>query len=179
MQRKERELDKEIVRERKEEAMSLRESERFGIAALLHCERYLSISIKLQWWRVASAWGIVWDHLNLQVPANLMTPPKFNHATRAREDLMSTKWHTGVSTPANRFLYEYHMIPQCPAQQDIRVLMCRLATDCPHKRSRFHDIERHLWKCILFISSLSCLAVLLSMDKRWENDPDRIYSMFL
>lgn len=33
MQRKERELDKEIVRERKEEAMSLRESERFGIAA--------------------------------------------------------------------------------------------------------------------------------------------------
>lgn len=33
MQRKESELDKEIVRERKEEAMSLRESERFGIAA--------------------------------------------------------------------------------------------------------------------------------------------------
>lgn len=33
MQRKERELDKEMVRVRKEEAMSLRESERFGIAA--------------------------------------------------------------------------------------------------------------------------------------------------
>lgn len=118
--------ERDSVRERKEEAISVAERE-IWTCCLLHCERYLSISIKLQWWRVASAWGIVWDQLNLQVPANLMTPPKFNHATRAREDLTSTKWHTGVSTPANRVLYEHHVIPQCLAQQDIRVLMCRLA----------------------------------------------------
>lgn len=110
---------------------------------LLQCESYLSISIKLQWRRVASAWGIVWDQLNLQVPANLMTLPKFNHATRAREDLTSTKWHTGVSTSTNWFLYEGLMIPGCLAQQDIKVLMCLLATDCPYKCC-FHDIKWHL-----------------------------------
>lgn len=119
------------------------EWERILNFCLLQCESYLSISIKLQWRRVASAWGIVWDQLNLQVPANLMTLPKFNHATRAREDLTSTKWHAGVSTSTNWFLYEGLMIPGCLAQQDIKVLMCLLATDCPYKCC-FHDIKWHL-----------------------------------
>ena len=88
---------------------------------LLHCERYLSISITLQWWRVASAWGIVWDQLNLRVPANLITPPKFNHATGAREDLMRSEWHIGASTPANRCLYVRYMIAQHVTQQHITV----------------------------------------------------------
>lgn len=44
---------------------------------------------------------------------------------------MSIKWHTGVS--ANLFLCEHDIIPQCPAQQEIRVLICQVATDCPHK----------------------------------------------
>lgn len=104
---------------------------------LPHCERYLSISIKLQWRWVASAWGIVWDQLNLQVPANLMTPPKFNHATRAGEDLTSTKWHTGVSTLANGFLYERRTTPQ----QEMPLLMGLLATDCPCKCCELHDIS--------------------------------------
>lgn len=51
-----REKEEELVREGKDEAMSVRESEReIWDCCLLHCERYLSISIKLQWWRVASA----------------------------------------------------------------------------------------------------------------------------